>query len=155
MTLTNFVKSVQDIMRMDAGVDGDAQRISQLTWMLFLKIFDTKEQEEWSIEDDYEGKGPFVPEKYQWGNWAGIRKAERMSSDELMEFIEEMFKVLKAMTVDQHTDRRKVLVRDVFEDSNNYMKSGVLLWQVIDKINGLILEIMMKDMHSMIFMKQF
>jgi type I restriction enzyme M protein len=135
MTLTNFVKSVQDIMRMDAGVDGDAQRISQLTWMLFLKIFDTKEQEEWSIEDDYEGKGPFVPEKYQWGNWAGIRKAERMSSDELMEFIEEMFKVLKAMTVDQHTDRRKVLVRDVFEDSNNYMKSGVLLWQVIDKIN--------------------
>jgi len=135
MTLTNFVKSVQDIMRMDAGVDGDAQRISQLTWMLFLKIFDTKEQEEWSIEDEYENKGPFVPERYQWSNWAGIRQAERMSSDELMEFVEEMFKELKTMTVDEYTDKRKVLVRDVFEDSNNYMKSGVLLWQVIDKIN--------------------
>lgn len=122
-------------MRMDSGVDGDAQRISQLTWMLFLKIFDTKEQEEWVFEDDYDLKGPFVPEKYQWGNWAGVRKADRMSSDELIEFVEELFKELKNLSVDEHTDRRKILVRDVFEDSNNYMKSGVLLWQVIDKIN--------------------
>jgi len=135
MNLTNFVKSVQDIMRMDAGVDGDAQRISQLTWMLFLKIFDTKEQEEWAFEDDYETKGPFVPENYQWSNWAGIRKADRMNSDDLMEFIDRMFKALKDIPVDEHSDRRKVLVRDVFEDSNNYMKSGVLLWQIIDKIN--------------------
>lgn len=135
MNLTNFVKSVQDIMRMDAGVDGDAQRISQLTWMLFLKIFDTKEQEEWAFDDDYEINGPFIPKEYQWGNWAGVRKADRMNSDDLMEFIEKMFKALKELTVDEHSDRRKVLVRDVFEDSNNYMKSGVLLWQVIDKIN--------------------
>lgn len=134
MTLNNFVKSVQDIMRMDAGVDGDAQRISQLTWMLFLKIFDTKEQEEWAFEEDYEINGPFVPEKYQWSNWAGIRKADRMTSDELMEFVEELFRELKTLSVDQNTDKRRVLVRDVFEDSNNYMKSGVLLWQVIDKI---------------------
>lgn len=135
MSITNFVKSVQDIMRMDAGVDGDAQRISQLTWMLFLKVFDTKEQEEWAFEEGYESKGPFVPEQYQWSNWASVRKADRMSSDELMEFIDGMFKGLKDLTVDEYTDRRKVLIRDVFEDSNNYMKSGVLLWQVIDKIN--------------------
>ena len=135
MNLNNFVKSVQDIMRMDAGVDGDAQRISQLTWMLFLKIFDTKEQEEWAFEDDYGIKGPFIPEEYQWGNWAGVRKADRMSSDDLMEFIDKMFTGLKELPVDEHSDRRKILVRDVFEDSNNYMKSGVLLWQVIDKIN--------------------
>lgn len=135
MSISSFIKGVQNIMRMDSGVDGDAQRINQLTWMLFLKIFDTKEQEEWAFEDDYEEKGPFVEEKYQWSNWAGMRKADRMSSDDLIEFLVEMFRDLKNMEVGENTDRRRILVRDVFEDSNNYMKSGVLLWQVIDKIN--------------------
>lgn len=130
MTLTTFVKSIQDIMRMDSGVDGDAQRISQLTWMLFLRVFDAKE-EDWELEDDY--SGPFVPEKYQWRNWA--EDEEGITGDELLEFVNQLFTDLKNITVDENTDRRKVLVKEIFEDANNYMKSGTLMRQVINKIN--------------------
>ncbi len=125
---------------MDDGVDGNAQRINQLTWMLFLKVFDSKEQNEWFLEEDYDAKGPFVEEKYQWSNWAGVRPADRMSSDELIDFVAEMFRSFREMPVDANTDRRKMLVKEVFEDSNNYMKNGVLLWQVIDKINEIQFE---------------
>ncbi len=130
MTLNNFVKSIQDIMRMDSGVDGDAQRISQLTWMLFLRVFDAKE-EDWELEDEY--SGPFVPEEYQWRSWA--EDEEGITGDELLDFVNKMFSDLKNLVIDENTDRRKVLVKEVFEDANNYMKSGTLMRQVINKIN--------------------
>jgi len=156
MSLNNFVKSVQDIMRKDSGVDGDAQRISQLTWMLFLKVFDAKE-EDWELEDDYSGS--FVPEKFQWRNWA--QDEEGITGDKLLDFIDDMFRTLKDLSVDANTDRRKVLVKDVFADANNYMKSGTLLRQVINKINEIdfgdfkerhafndIYETLLKDLQS-------
>jgi type I restriction enzyme M protein len=131
MSVTNVVKSVQDIMRQDAGVDGDAQRISQLTWMIFLKVFDAKE-EEWELE--YEDYTPVIPEELRWSSWAA--NDEGMTGDELLDFINnKLFKGLKEMELDITSDSRAFLVKAVFEDSYNYMKSGALIRQVINKLN--------------------
>ncbi len=135
MSLGNFVKTIQDIMRKDAGINGDAQRIEQMVWILFLKIFDTKEQEWELLEDNF---SEIVPQKYQWRSWA--EDEEGMTGDELLEFVESMFKDLKNLSVDEHSDKRKVLLKEFFSDSYNYMKSGTLLKQVINKVNGLDFE---------------
>lgn len=133
MTIDSFIKSVQDIMRQDAGVDGDAQRISQLVWMLFLKVYDAKETEWELFEEDYKS---IIPEDLRWRNWA--EDEEGMTGDELLEFVNErLFKELKDLTVDETTDKRALIVKSVFEDSYNYMKSGTLLRQVINKLNEL------------------
>lgn len=131
MSVTNVIKSVQDIMRQDAGVDGDAQRISQLTWMIFLKVFDAKE-EEWELSyDDYT---PIIPEDLRWSFWAA--NDEGMTGDELLDFINnKLFKGLKEMELDSNSDPKAFLVKTVFEDSYNYMKSGALIRQVINKLN--------------------
>lgn len=117
-------------MRKDAGVDGDAQRISQLGWMLFLKIFDAKETD-WEItNEDY--KSP-IPKDLRWRNWAADE--EGMTGEELLGFVNNsMFPRLKELKLRHNKDAAK-MVRDVFEDSYNYMKSGTLMRQVINKIN--------------------
>jgi len=131
MTIDSFIKSIQDIMRQDAGVDGDAQRISQLVWMLFLKVYDAKEAEWELFEEDYKS---IIPEDLRWRNWA--EDEEGMTGDELLEFVNErLFKELKDLTVAETTDKRALIVKTVFEDSYNYMKSGTLLRQVINKLN--------------------
>ncbi|EKQ52681.1 MULTISPECIES: class I SAM-dependent DNA methyltransferase [unclassified Clostridium] len=131
MSITNVIKGVQDIMRQDAGVDGDAQRISQLVWMIFLKVFDAKE-EEWELEyDNYE---PIVPEELRWSNWAA--NDEGMTGDDLLDFVNnKLFKELKEMELDENSDPKSFLVKAIFEDSYNYMKSGALIRQVINKLN--------------------
>ena len=131
MSISNVIKSVQDIMRQDAGVDGDAQRISQLVWMIFLKVFDAKE-EEWELEyDDYES---VIPEELRWSNWAA--DDEGITGDELLDFINnKLFKELKEMELGVDSDPKAFLVKAVFEDSYNYMKSGALIRQVINKLN--------------------
>ena len=131
MAISNVVKSVQDIMRQDAGVDGDAQRISQLVWMIFLKVFDAKE-EEWELEyEDYES---VIPEELRWSNWAA--DDEGITGDELLDFINnKLFKELKEMELGEGSDNKAFLVKSIFEDSYNYMKSGALIRQVINKLN--------------------
>jgi type I restriction enzyme M protein len=128
--LSSTIKSIQDIMRKDAGVDGDAQRISQLGWMLFLKIFDEKEND-WEItSENY--KSP-IRKDLRWRNWAA--DAEGITGDELLDFVNNtLFPSLKNLTLRNNKDAAR-MVRDVFEDSYNYMKSGTLLRQVINKIN--------------------
>jgi len=131
MSVSGIIKVVQDIMRQDAGVDGDAQRISQLVWMIFIKIFDAKEEEWELLEKDYTS---VIPEKLRWRNWA--IDDEGITGDELMNFINnELFPQLKDLPIDETSDRRKMIVRAVFEDSYNYMKSGTLMRQVINKLN--------------------
>lgn len=131
MSLTALIKSIQDIMRQDAGVDGDAQRISQLVWMLFLKIFDDKEQERELESDNYESP---IPESLRWRSWAS--HDEGITGDELLDFINnDLFKTIKEMELAETDDPRKFMVREVFQDSYNYMKSGTLIRQVINKIN--------------------
>lgn len=131
MSVRNTVKSIQDIMRQDSGVDGDAQRISQLCWMFFLKIIDDQDQELEVVQDGY--RSP-IPAELRWSTWAA--DPEGITGDKLLEFINgELFPKLKELpTAGKQSNRRRV-VKEVFEDAYNYMKSGQLLRQVINKIN--------------------
>jgi len=131
MSISTTVKTIQDIMRKDAGVDGDAQCIGQLVWMLFLKIFDDREQEYELIEDDY--RSP-VPERLRWRSWAA--DAEGITGDKLLDFVNnDLFPTLKELSVDANADPRGLVVRQVFGDAYNYMKSGTLMRQVTNKLN--------------------
>lgn len=130
MSISNVIKSIQDIMRKDAGVDGDAQRISQLGWMLFLKIFDDHELQQELVDDNYTSP---MPDQYRWRNWAADE--EGITGDALLEFIDDMFKALKEMELTEHSPKLAFVVQSVFEDSYNYMKSGTLLRQVVNKLN--------------------
>lgn len=129
--VSGVIKSIQDIMRKDVGVDGDAQRISQLVWMFFLKIFDDREEELELLEDDYTSP---LPEHLRWRSWA--KNPEGMTGDELADFVNlQLFPTLKTKLHIQGEDgKRALVVRNVFEDAYNYMKSGTLMRQVINKI---------------------
>lgn len=130
VNVSGIIKSIRDIMREDRGINGDAQRIEQLSWLLFLKIFDDKDFELESLSSKY--KSP-IPKKYQWRSWAG--NSEGMTGDELLNFINsELFPKLKDLSV-SIDDRRGILVKKVFEDQNNYMKSGTNLRKVLNKLN--------------------
>jgi type I restriction enzyme M protein len=129
MSISSTIKSIQDIMRKDVGVDGDAQRLSQLVWMLFLKIFDERENEWELLQDNY--KSP-LPEKYRWRNWAA--DAEGMTGDALKQFLDnDLFPALQQLQA-RKDDNRAYVIRGVFEDAYNYMKSGQLIRQVVNKI---------------------
>lgn len=129
MSISSTIKSIQDIMRKDVGVDGDAQRIGQLVWMLFLKIYDDKEQEWEMFDDDY--KSP-IPKYMRWRTWAA--DPEGITGDELKEFIDNtLFPGLQSLKA-KAGDQRAIVIRSVFEDAYNYMKSGHLIRQVINKI---------------------
>jgi len=131
--LSPVIKSIQDIMRQDSGVDGDAQRISQLTWLLFLKMFDAQEEELELTRDHY--KSP-IPEELRWRNWAA--DAEGLTGDKLLEHVNgKLFPQLKALPGDAERNPRGYVVRSVFEDAFNYMKSGQLLRQIINKLNAI------------------
>jgi len=130
MSVRSTVKSIQDTMRQDAGVDGDAQRLSQLCWLFFLKIIDDQDQALELLDDDY--RSP-IPPPLQWRNWAA--DPEGRTGDALLEFINlELFPALKSLTAKGRWANRARVVRGVFEDAYNYMKSGQLLRQVINRI---------------------
>ncbi|AJD41693.1 type I site-specific DNA-methyltransferase HsdM [Rhizobium gallicum bv. gallicum R602sp] len=131
MSVRNTVKSIQDIMRQDAGVDGDAQRISQLCWMFFLKIMDDQDQELELTHDNYVSP---IPERLQWRNWAA--DPEGITGEALLNFINgELFPALKTVPVSAQLGDRRRVVRDLFEDAYNYMKSGQLIRQVVNRIS--------------------
>lgn len=132
MSISSVIKSLQDIMRKDAGVDGDAQRLGQMSWLLFLKIFDAQE-EELEFEQDDEYQAP-IPEKYLWRNWAA--DTEGMTGDALLDFVnDELFVELKNLTAPIKQNPRGFVVKAAFSDAFNYMKNGTLLRQVINKLN--------------------
>jgi len=132
MSARNTVKSIQDIMRQDTGVDGDAQRLSQLCWMFFLKIIDDQDQQLEVMQDRY--RSP-IPPSLQWRAWAA--DPEGMTGDALMEFVNTtLFPALKALPTTGVSAPRARVVKGVFEDAYNYMKSGQLMRQVLNKING-------------------
>lgn len=134
--LSNFVKRLRDIMRNDAGINGDAQRIEQIAWMLFLKVYDAKEQD-WDVdEQDYHS---IIPEPCRWSNWAADdRSGNALTGERLLIFVNNtLFPTLKGLHVTPDTPMKKSIVRTTFEDANNYMKDGVLLRQVINVIDEL------------------
>lgn len=149
-SLGNFVKRIRDIMRNDAGINGDAQRIEQIAWMLFLKVYDSKEQD-WFIDDtDYKS---IIPEPCRWCNWAHDDKSgNAMTGDKLLDFVNNtLFPVLKGkdvkddkgnikirgIAITAETPIKKAIVQTTFADANNYMKDGVLLRQVLNVIDDL------------------
>lgn len=126
--LSGIIKSIRNDMREDRGVSGDGQRIEQLGWMLFLKIFDDKDKELELMADKY--KSP-IPEKFKWRNWAA--NDEGMTGDELLNFVDQqLFPTLKELSA---RDPRAYMVREVFEGNNNYMKSGINIRKVLNKLN--------------------
>jgi type I restriction enzyme M protein len=130
MSISATIKTIQDIMRKDAGVDGDAQRISQLVWLIFLKIFDDRELE-YELEDDYQSP---IPEALRWRNWAA--DPEGMTGETLLDFVDnQLFKTLKELVQKAGVGDRGRMVGAVFEDAYQYMKNGTLLRQVINKLN--------------------
>ena len=150
MSLTNTIKSIQDIMRKDVGVDGDAQRLGQLVWLLFLKIWNDREQELELLEDDFaspltdvtwvEAGETRTAGDLRWSAWAA--DPEGVTGDKLLAFVDDtLFPALKSMEVPALAEedsrmRRRRLVRGVFEDAYQYMKSGTLLRQVVNKIEA-------------------
>ena len=129
--VSTLVKSIQNIMRKDAGTYGDAQRLEQLGWMFFLKIFDDREKELELLRDDY--VSPLAPE-LRWCNWAADE--EGITGDALLDFVNNtLLPRLKNLVTGG--DRVAVLIRSAFDDANNYMKNGTLMRQVINKINGI------------------
>lgn len=152
--VSNVIKSIQDTMRKDAGVDGDAQRLAQLGWIFFLKIFDDRESQLEVMEDNY--KSPLA-KALRWRNWAA--NAEGITGEELLSFVNlTLIPKLKTLS---GSDPIAVLIRSTFDGANNYMKNGTLLRQVINKINeidfnatddrhlfGDIYEQLLKDLQS-------
>src|SRR5262249_52579851 len=143
MSVRNLIKSIQDIMRQDVGVDGDAQRLSQLCWMFFLKIIDDQDKQLEKMRDGY--RSP-IPEHLQWRTWAANPKGS--TGDELLTFINtQLFPQLKELPITGENDNRRRLLRAVFEDAYNFMKSGRLLRQVVNKISSVDLKNLAKRQH--------
>jgi len=131
VNISGIIKSIQNIMRQDKGLNGDAQRIEQLGWMLFLKIFDDKDIEMAALSDD-EYISP-IPSELQWRNWA--KDDEGMTGDDLLHFVDNtLFPTLKTLP-SAANNKRALLIKEVFEGNNNYMKSGTLIRQVINKLD--------------------
>lgn len=152
----NIIKSLQNIMWKDQGVSGDAQRIEQLGWMISLKILDDKDKELELLNDKYTS---VIPKKFQWRNWAG--NPEGITGDELKSFVDlHLIPALKNLDISTG-NKRAVIVREIFEGTNNYMKDGTLIRQVVNKLNqidfnnsedrhlfGDIYETILKDLQS-------
>ncbi len=130
MPLSTLVKTIQDIMRKDVGVDGDAQRISQMVWLLFLKIFDDREEEWQILNPNY--KSP-LQTRFRWSNWAANPEGD--TGEDLIDFVNnDLFPYLKRLAITVGVTPHGKVVGRVFEDAYNYMKSGTLLRQVINTI---------------------
>lgn len=128
--ISGIIKSIQNIMRQDKGLNGDAQRIEQLGWMLFLKIFDDKDAEMQFLNENYASP---IPSELQWNKWAS--DDEGMTGDALLDFIDNQLFIQLKNLPSATNNKRALLVKEVFEGNNNYMKSGTLLRQVINKLN--------------------
>jgi len=144
--ISGILKSIQNIMWQDTGLNGDAQRIEQLGWMLFLKIFSDKDKELELLDDKY--KSP-IPDEFHWvkekGNWAG--DDEGITGDKLLEFVDrKLFPALRNLDLNTG-NQRALIVKEVFEGNNNYMKSGINIRKVLNKLNEIDFNIA-KDRHA-------
>lgn len=130
MSITGVIESIRKIMWQDSGLNGDAQRLEQLGWMLFFKVFCDKDQEMELMDENYVSP---IPEKYRWENWAS--DDEGMTGDELLYFIDrELFPALRNLDLSTG-NQRAVIVHEVFDGNNNYMKSGINIRKVLNKLN--------------------
>lgn len=134
MGIGNIVKRLNDVMWKDDGVAGDAQRLEQIVWILFLKVYDDKEKL-WEFHDS--NFKSILPENLRWRNWAVDKKdGNALTGDELLAFVnEELFPGIEKLDINENTPISKAIVKYTFNDVNNYMKNGILLRQVINIID--------------------
>lgn len=147
MALGTLVKRLQNIMRNDAGVSGDAQRIEQMTWLFFLKIYDAKE-EEWEVYDD--GYQSVIPERLRWHSWAhDDRSGKALTGSELTSFVDnELFPTLAGLELEPGAPRNQQVIKEAFTDAHNYMKDGILLRQVVNEIDDAVDFTEYKEKHA-------
>ena len=136
MSLSNFINRLRKIMRNDAGISGDAQRIEQLSWMLFLKIYDEKERD-WELME--EGYRSIIPEECRWRSWGhDDQSGSALTGDDFLDFVDhKLFPTLRSLEITPDTPMRQAIVRTTFGDTKQYMKDGVLLRQVCSVIDEL------------------
>lgn len=128
--ISGIIKTIQNIMRKDNGASGDVQRIEQLGWMITLKIIDDKDAELELLQDNYVS---VIPEELRWRTWAG--DSEGMTGDALKDFVDnKLFPGLQNLDISSG-NKRAVLIRDIFSGTNNYMKNGTIIRQVVNKLN--------------------
>ena len=135
MAVNNIIKRIQNVMRQDAGINGDAQRIEQMVWMFFLKVYDAQE-EVWECTRE-EGYTSIIPEELRWRNWA-VDNADgnALTGEALLDFVNNrLFPTLKDLDVNADTPRSQLIVKEVFSDLNQYMKNGILLRQIVNIID--------------------
>jgi type I restriction enzyme M protein len=134
MAVSNIVKRLQNIMRNDAGINGDAQRIEQMTWLFFLKVYDAQE-EEWELKQD--NFKSIIPEELRWRNWAASSNSKNsLTGDALLDFVNnKLFPQLKDLQLTLQSPRSQWIVKEVFANLNQYMKDGTMLRQVINVID--------------------
>jgi type I restriction enzyme M protein len=144
--LKGVLDSIRKIMWTDTGLNGDAQRIEQLGWMLFYKIFSDKDKELEILNDEYTSP---IPTELHWDQWAG--DDEGITGDELATFVDRtLFPTLRNLPVgatEDLTNKRSLIIREVFEGNNNYMKSGTNIRKVLNKLNEIDFNIA-KDRHA-------
>jgi type I restriction enzyme M protein len=147
MAVGALVKKVQNIMREDAGVNGNAQRIEQMVWMFFLKIYDAKEEEWELVRDDYQS---IIPDEFKWRNWAvDHNDGEALTGADLLSFVNnELFPALSNLTISKSTTQGQAIVRYAFESAHNYMQDGILLRRVINAINDEVDFTEYKEIHA-------
>ena len=142
MSITGVIESIRKIMWQDAGLNGDAQRLEQLGWMLFFKVFCDKDQEMELMDESYESP---IPERFRWENWAS--NDEGITGDELLHFVDrELFPALRNLDLSTG-NQRAIIVHGVFDGNNNYMKSGINIRKVLNKLNEIDFN-SAKDRHS-------
>jgi type I restriction enzyme M protein len=147
MAVGSLVKKIQNIMREDAGVNGNAQRIEQMVWMFFLKIYDAKEAEWELLQEDYES---IIPENLKWRNWAVDNSdGSALTGSELLNFVNnELFPTLSTLPITPKTTSGQAIVRYAFESAHNYMQDGILLRRVINEINDSVDFTEYKELHA-------
>lgn len=147
MAVSSLVKKIQNIMREDAGVNGNAQRIEQMVWMFFLKIYDAKEEEWELVQENYES---IIPDNLKWRNWA-VDNADgnALTGTALLSFVNnELFPTLSELPITSQTTNGQAIVRYAFESAHNYMQDGILLRRVINEINDSVDFTEYKELHA-------
>ena len=134
MNLDNKIKNIRNHMRVDAGVGGDAQRIEQLSWMLFCKFFDSIEEVFSVTEENYKIS---IPEDILWRNWAS--DPEGITGDELVDFIQnKLFKEVNNMNVNSYDNPRALIFNNAMSGINNYMKNGIQIRKVLNEMDEIL-----------------
>ena len=134
MQFSNFVKRIRDIMRRDAGINGDAQRIEQLSWMIFLKIYDAAESN-WELEND-DFQSLLEPLHLRWRDWADFKQDNVAIGDELLDFVNNtLLPSLKNLTIPAGTPKGQALIKTVFTDVHNFMKDSVALREILEEVD--------------------